>query len=45
MQEKQRRIHERIHPMDKIDIELEEIRKLMFRSIKEKINNRWRLRR
>jgi GTPase involved in cell partitioning and DNA repair len=35
MQQQQRRLQERNQPMDKMDMEIEEIRKLMLRSTKE----------
>jgi len=45
MQQQQSRLQERNQPMDKLDKEIEEIRKLMLRSTKENVNNRWRLKR
>jgi hypothetical protein len=39
----QRRLQERSQPMDKMDKEIEEIRRLMLKTTKETVNNRWRL--
>jgi hypothetical protein len=39
----QRRLQERSQPIDKLDKEIEEIRRLMLKSTKETVNNRWRL--
>jgi hypothetical protein len=41
--QQQRRLQERSHPMDKLDEEIEEIRRLMLKSAKETVNNKWRL--
>jgi hypothetical protein len=37
------RLQERSQPIDKMDKEIEEIRRLMLKSAKETVNNRWRL--
>jgi len=39
----QRRLQERSHPVDQLDREIKEIKRLMLYSMKRTINNRWRM--
>jgi hypothetical protein len=41
--QQQSRLQERSQPMDQLDREIEEIRRLMLESVKRTVNNRWRM--
>jgi len=40
---KKRRLHESIQPIEKLDEDTDEIRRLMLKSTEEIVNNRWRM--